>query len=431
MDTEITAEIENSRDYQVCIDSSGNDVAADSQSACTTQNATNTWHTTAYYDYISDNDSASIKAKDGTGAGLPSLHSTEAKTAAIIVTWDPVTEVNGRKVTHYEVQRQTNPWVTVAENVPGTTYVDTDVAAGDTRQYRVRAVNHLDQKGPWSQPMEGTAAEMETRTITEFRDRVVTRTETVTVGETPYAYFAEEETTRTVTENSAPGSPVGAPVTVLRNSGNKVVYSLEGPDAALFAIEEDTGQILVGQETALDYESERTGYTVEVVADPSSGANVTVTVTINVVDAPETATVSISPAGQPQAGQPLTATLTHSGGEPGDPRWHWQRSAVGGLWLNIAGATLPEYTPTEEDAGRRLRALVTYNEPQGGQAGLAGAITEALPDEESAPGAAARFDANGDGRIDLSETLAAIAAYFDEELDSDGVLEVIGAYFAG
>ena len=269
---------------------------------------------------------------------------------------------------------------------------------------------------------------------TEFRDRVVTRTETVvetvTVGEAPYARFAEEETTRTVPENSAPGSPVGAPVTVLRNSGNRVAYSLEGADAALFAIEEDTGQILVGQETALDFESERTSYTVEVVADPSSGATVRATVTINVVDAPEAAAVAIGPAGQPQVGQPLTATLTHSGGEPGNPRWQWQRSAAGGLWLNIAGATLPEYTPTEEDSGKRLRALATYTEPQGDQVGLAGAVTEALPGEEPAPETVARFDANSDGRIDLDETLAAIAAYFREELDSDGVLEIIGAYFS-
>ena len=272
-----------------------------------------------------------------------------------------------------------------------------------------------------------------TNTVTRTETVVQTETvvETVTVAEDPYAYFADEETTRTVPENSAPGTPVGAPVTVLRNSGNEVAYSLEGPDAALFTIEQDTGQILVGEGALLDYESGTTGYTVEVVATPSSGDTVRATVTISVVDAPEAATVAISPAGQPQAGQPLTATLTHSGGEPGDPRWQWQRSAVGGLWLNIAGATLSQYTPTEEDSGRRLRALATYREPQGGQVGLAGAVTEALPGEEPAPETAARFDANNDGRIDLSETLAAIAAYFREETDSDSVLEVIGAYFAG
>ena len=155
-DTEITAEIENTQDYQVCIDSTGDDVVAANETACTGTTG-NTWHTTAYYDYISGNNSATIKAKDGTGADLPSLRDAQARTAAIVVTWDPVTQLNGRPVTHYEVQKQTNPWETVADDVTGTTYVDLDVEAGDTFQYRIRAVNDWDHKGPWSVPMGATA----------------------------------------------------------------------------------------------------------------------------------------------------------------------------------------------------------------------------------------------------------------------------------
>ena len=70
--------------------------AADARSACTASVATRpwhqcTWHTAKYYDYISDNDSATIKAKDGTGADLPSLQSTESSTLAIVVSWAPIT----------------------------------------------------------------------------------------------------------------------------------------------------------------------------------------------------------------------------------------------------------------------------------------------------------------------------------------------------
>ena len=114
-----------------------------------------------------------------------------------------------------------------------------------------------------------------------------------------------------------PAVPWAAPVTVVRNSGNKVAYSLEGPDAALFAIEQDSGQILVGEGTLLDFESDTTSYTVEVVADPSSGANVRATVTISVVDVSETGFVFIDPAGVPQAGAPLFASLLHTEGDPG------------------------------------------------------------------------------------------------------------------
>ena len=605
-DTPVTAEIENTQDYRVCINSSGNDVAAANESACTGTSG-NTWHTTPYYDYKSDNNSKTITGREGTAGdrkeveiatttinsvvadgttqmtelrdpdtgdlspvqaevtvpasttggtaniditvkkitypdnnstafafevttahtgtvddpltlqfhittdtpremvqvhyegdltplddcdnpamanpdpcvaergrvndvvtitvlttgasvwrvALPPPPGPEVRTRTVTRTvtetvyeseevpaglqatpqgeteialeWDAMPSFKEVEVAHYRIEvfgDAEGGWSTLADELTATAYAHTGLSAGDTRLYRVFASNvNGEESGP-----SGVASAVTSSTVTETVTRTVT--ETVYESETPYARFAEEETTRTVLENSAPGSPVGAPVAVLRNSGNRVAYSLEGADAALFAIEEDTGQILVGQETALDFESERTSYTVEVVADPSSGATVRATVTINVVDAPEAAAVAIGPAGQPQVGQPLTATLTHSGGEPGNPRWQWQRSAAGGLWLNIAGATLPEYTPTEEDSGKRLRALATYTEPQGDQVGLAGAVTEALPAEEPAPQAAARFDANGDGRIDLDETLAAIAAYFREELDSDGVLEIIGAYFS-
>ena len=712
-DTEIEAAISNTQNYSVCIDSSGNDVDAASEAACT---GTNTWHTTPYYDHIDDNDEATIRAKEGTGADLPVIQTSEAGSGAIEVTWSAITEVNGRRVTHYQVQKETNPWETVADNVAGTRYVDTGVEPGDTHNYRVRAFNDRGQPGPWSAssegevqiPVPGKPANLEATTpntseilltwdapagmtpsryelevsndgstgwtsldanitgnshthtglqpgdtrhyrvrgfnsadpaahgpwsdiamatiptdpvpgkpgalratvrsaseirltwntpagvavsryelqvsvdgnawtsletsvmansythedlqpgdtrhyrvrAVDDRDRegpwsdtasatvptdpvpgqpagleaaslsasellvtwntpagvapshyelevsddgnawmsldasvmansythgglktgdtrhyrvrgwnnatppeagpwsdpasatvtgptVVTRTRTVTetVAEDPFAYFADEEITRTVAEGSAPGSPVGAPVTVVRNSGNRVAYSLEGPDAALFTIEQDSGQILVGQGAALDYESDTTSYTVVVVADPSSGATVRATVTISVTDVAETGTVAISPAGPPQVGVELTATLTHGGGQPSAPTWQWQRSQSTGPWLNIAGATGPTYTPTEQDAGRRLQVVVIYVEPGGGH-GFAGAVTEALEGEEDAGGAplsqlVAGYDADSNGSIDLNEVLAAIAAYFSEELDSDGALEVIGAYFAG
>ena len=154
VDAEITAAISNTKDYQVCIDSSGDDVDAASESACTATTG-NTWHSTEYYDYVSDNDSATITARGGTGTELLSL-GTQPRTG-VVVSWNPVTEVNGRTVTHYEVQKRTNPWETVAR-VSETSYVDTKVAPGDTHEYRIRAVNDRGHPGPWSTP---TAAVVE------------------------------------------------------------------------------------------------------------------------------------------------------------------------------------------------------------------------------------------------------------------------------
>ncbi len=68
---------------------------------------------------------------------------------------------------------------------------------------------------------------------------------------------------------------------------------------------------------------------------------------------------------------------------------------------------------------------MTYVEPGGGD-GVAGAVTEALAGEPML----ARYDANGDGLIDLAETLAAIHDYYDFNLTFGQVMLVIGAYYS-
>ena len=497
VDTEITAAISNTQDYEVCIDSSGGDVVAADESACT-GTAGNTWHTAKYYDYISDNDSATIKAKDGTGAALPSPRSAEAKTAAIVVSWNEVPDVNERPVTHYEVQKETNPWVTVADDVTGTTYVDTDVAEGATHRYRLRAVNDQDQKGPWSQPIEGSVDEVDTqvRTVTRtiepeieppgrptgmqvmpigatellvfwstpagsivdhyqlqvsmdggahwedlddslmansynhtglqegdtrhYRVRAWntddpqeegpwSETVSATTGDSPtvvpppqiitpsrsrddddddYAHFATLTTTRSVVENSAAGSPVGNPVVAVSNRGNRVTYYLEGEDSELFDIEPDSGQILVGEDLVLDHEGGPDSYAVVVVGDPRRGSTDRVTVTITVIDAPETASLTLSPEGMPQVGQELAAAIEHSDGPEVEMvvvSWQWQRSADGLAWTVIEGADDSTYTPTVSDAGYRLRVIVTYSPPGSDGLILTGLVTQPLPGELASP----------------------------------------------
>ena len=162
VDTEITAAISNTQDYQVCIDSSGGDVDAASQTACTGTSRQHLAHGTPYYDYISDNNSATIKAKEGTGADLPASGSASKQdTASMVVTWAPVGALNNRLVTHYEVEWSTDGatnWQQLADDVPGPRYVDTAIEPGQTRYYRVRAVNDWDHKGPWSATIIGRTA---------------------------------------------------------------------------------------------------------------------------------------------------------------------------------------------------------------------------------------------------------------------------------
>ena len=59
---------------------------------------------------------------------------------------------------------------------------------------------------------------------------------------------------------------------------------MSGADAALFAMDAATGQIRVGAGTALDFESGRHTYTVNVTATDTSGTGALITVTIGVTD---------------------------------------------------------------------------------------------------------------------------------------------------
>ena len=89
---------------------------------------------------------------------------------------------------------------------------------------------------------------------------------------------------RSVAESTNAGEAVGAPVAATDAEGDAVTYALGGADAALFAIDPDTGQIRVGADTTLDYEADKNVYEVTVTATDSLGLSATVTVTIAVAN---------------------------------------------------------------------------------------------------------------------------------------------------
>ena len=108
---------------------------------------------------------------------------------------------------------------------------------------------------------------------------------TVTISVVPNSapVFAGTSANRSVTENVAAGTAVGAPVTATDADNDTLTYTLGGADAALFAIDGRTGQIRVGSGTTLDYET-RTSYTVVVTATDQSDARDEINVTISVLD---------------------------------------------------------------------------------------------------------------------------------------------------
>ena len=91
-----------------------------------------------------------------------------------------------------------------------------------------------------------------------------------------------EETTRTVAENTRSAQPIGAPVIATDADGDLLIYPpLGGPDGRHFDIVRTTGQIRTWR--PLNYEARNT-YTVVVTARDPFGATASITVTINVTD---------------------------------------------------------------------------------------------------------------------------------------------------
>ncbi len=113
------------------------------------------------------------------------------------------------------------------------------------------------------------------------------RTQAAPVINNPPA-FPNATEDRSVAENSAAGTPVGAVVEATDpDPGDVPSYTLSGADAGSFAVDGDSGQIRVGVGTMLNREGRDT-YFVTVTASDSSNASDSafVTITIDDVDEP-------------------------------------------------------------------------------------------------------------------------------------------------
>ena len=182
--------------------------------------------------------------------------------------------------------------------------------------------------------------------------------------------FSADTATRSVVENTEAGENIGLPVTATDdNTGDTLTYTLDGIDAADFAIDTASGQITVGASTTLDHETKPT-YTVTVSVRDSEDSNGgpdtieddTITVTINVTDVDEDGTVTLS-SDTPQIGTALTATLTDPDGTVSGETWQWAKAdSATGAFADIANATAESYTPADDDLSKFLKATVSYTD---------------------------------------------------------------------
>ena len=178
-------------------------------------------------------------------------------------------------------------------------------------------------------------------------------------------------TTRSVAENTAAGTDIGAPVAATGVTGT-VTYTLGGTDAASFDVVAATGQLQT--KAALDYET-RSGYEVTVTATDADGS-VTSTVAIEVTNVIELAAIA-GPAAITFAenGAGRVATYTASSEEDQD----------GVVWT-VAGTDSAHFTI--DTPGGALRFHIDPIDPN---------IFPKLPDFESPDDA----DADNDYEITL------------------------------
>ena len=87
-------------------------------------------------------------------------------------------------------------------------------------------------------------------------------------------------------ENTVAGENIGSPVAATDDNNDALTYTLRGTDAASFAIDSATGQLMTL--AALDYET-KASYSVTVTATDPDGLSDSIDVTITVTDVDEPA----------------------------------------------------------------------------------------------------------------------------------------------
>ena len=207
--------------------------------------------------------------------GAPTnLTATAKRGVGIELSWTAPEQV-GDGIVGYFVQRRLDEagddFRTIAKpGRTGTAHVDADVASGTTYRYRVQA-------------FDGTR-----------RSKASNEASATVAGNRPPTFSEGPSTTRSVEENAAAGTSIGAPVTATDPDGDALTYTLQGTDAARFALGEG-GQLQT--RAALDYEA-RAAYSLTVGVDDGDGGTASIDVAVGVTNVDE------------RPGQPTNLTAT-------------------------------------------------------------------------------------------------------------------------
>ena len=137
------------------------------------------------------------------------------------------------------------------------------------------------------------------------------RTATVTIldDDAPPVFGERDSATRSVAENTPPGTAIGAPVGATDPDNDPLVYALGGTDASAFTLDEDTGQLRTRE--PLDFETRDSYDGLTVTVDDGHGHTDVLSLTVNVTD--------VSPPDAPDA--PAVASSSNDPARALDVSW--------------------------------------------------------------------------------------------------------------
>ena len=167
-------------------------------------------------------------------------------------------------------------------------------------------------------------------------------------------FNAGANATRRVAENTLAGQNVGTPVTARDADNDPLSYYLQGSESNAFSIVLTTGQLQT--RLPLDFEMQ-SSYTFQVVVQDDRGADATTTVTVQVTDVVETATLTITglQGGTVSENSPFTSTQPYAEDAIGTVTWTKEGADAGDFTIDsMTGVlTLPSQNyESPQDADR-------------------------------------------------------------------------------
>ena len=267
----------------------------------------------------------------------PSVSSVAGSTTSLSVMWTAPSNT-GPAIDTYDLeyrQGTSGSWTNGPQDVSGTSTTIAGLTANTLYEVQVLATN-AEGNSPWSPSGSG---------------------QTNTAGNTAPT-FSSQTASRSVVENSAAGTNVGAPVTATdTDSGDTLTYTLEGTNAASFEIVSTSGQI----RTRSGVTYTQSTYAVIVKADDGNGgsATVAVTITVTVVTEPppppppvNAAPLAVDDAAQTAEDTPAFIDVLGNDRDPdGDTLTVVEVSAPAHGTARLTDAGTVEYTPEPDYHG--------------------------------------------------------------------------------